>query len=56
MRQILHDLELAMYRCSVSIKKLESALAPELSNADAVRRTGYQLALTICVSGLSCID
>ncbi len=48
MRQILHDLDRAIYRCNVSILNLESALdmsAFELSDVDAVLQSGLQLAL-----------
>ncbi len=48
MRRILHDLDLAIHRCNVSIQNLESALdvgASELSDIDAVLQNGLQLAL-----------
>ena len=48
MRQILHDLDLAIFRCNVSILNLESALDMsvfELSDVDAVLQNGLQLAL-----------
>lgn len=48
MRQILRDLDLAIYQCNVSIQNLESALelsAFELSYIDAVVQTGLQLGL-----------
>jgi len=47
--QIVHDLKLALYRCSDSIQKLQSALnlmAPDSwTNADRVREACLQLAL-----------
>ena len=48
MRRILHDLDLAIFLCNVSILNLESALdvgASELSDIDAVLQNGLQLAL-----------
>lgn len=48
MRRILHDLDLAIYRCNVSIQNLESAMDVsvfELSDVDAVFQNGLQLAL-----------
>ena len=48
MRQIFQDLDLAIYRCNVSIQNLESALdlnAFELSDIHAVLQTGLQLGL-----------